>query len=92
MLSVDYERDPSRIVIVESSNRVVRVGVPSSFIVDATLTALEPVSVRFCDGSEPQPIVEEVRPRIYRVTFTPRATTRETIALELLYGGELIGE
>ncbi|KAL3998459.1 Filamin/ABP280 repeat family protein [Acanthocheilonema viteae] len=91
MLIADYERDPSKIVITESNNGIVQVGVPNSLIVDATLTALEPVSARLPASFE-QPIVEEIRPRVYRVTFIPNATTNETITLELLYGGELIGK
>ncbi|CAG9538291.1 unnamed protein product [Cercopithifilaria johnstoni] len=91
MLLTDYERDPSKIVITESSNGLARVGVPTSLTVDATLTALEPVSARLPADFE-QPTVEEIRPRVYRVTFIPSATTNGTIALELLYGGELIGK
>lgn len=91
MLIADYERDPSKIVITEGSNGLARVGVPNSLTVDATLTALEPVSARLPPGFE-QPFVEEIRPRVYRVTFIPNTTASETITLELLYGKEIIGK
>uniref|UniRef100_A0A1I7VY84 Filamin/ABP280 repeat family protein n=1 Tax=Loa loa TaxID=7209 RepID=A0A1I7VY84_LOALO len=91
MVIADYERDPSKIIITESSNGIARARIPNSLIIDATLTALEPVSARLPTGFE-QPIVEEIRPRVYLVTFIPSITTSETIALELLYGNELLGK
>uniref|UniRef100_A0A0R3RZ00 Filamin-A n=1 Tax=Elaeophora elaphi TaxID=1147741 RepID=A0A0R3RZ00_9BILA len=91
MMTADYKRDPSKIVITEYNNGLARAGIPNLVIVDATLTAYEPVSARLPADFE-QPIVEEIRSRVYRVTFIPSATTSQTIALELLYGGELIGK
>lgn len=91
MVIADYERDPSKIIITESNNGLARARIPNSLIIDATLTALEPVSARLPTGFE-QPIVEEIRPRVYRITFIPNTTTSETITLELLYGNELLGK
>ncbi|OZC12621.1 hypothetical protein X798_00252 [Onchocerca flexuosa] len=87
----DYERDPSKILITGYSNGFVRANAPNSLIIDATLTALEPVNARLPNGFK-QPIVEEIRPRVYQVTFIPSDTANKTIALELLYGDELLGK
>uniref|UniRef100_A0AAF5PZP8 Calponin-homology (CH) domain-containing protein n=1 Tax=Wuchereria bancrofti TaxID=6293 RepID=A0AAF5PZP8_WUCBA len=90
MIIADYERNPSKIVISGSTNGLAQARKPNSLIIDATLTALEPVSARLPAGFE-QPIVEEIKPRVYRVTFIPSITS-ETITLELLYGDELLGK
>lgn len=91
MVMADYERDPSKILITGYSNGLARANVPNSLIIDATLTALEPVNARLPIGFV-QPIVEEIRPRVYQVTFIPTNTTNKTIVLELLYGDELLGK
>ncbi|VDP17517.1 unnamed protein product [Onchocerca flexuosa] len=91
MVMADYERDPSKILITGYSNGFVRANAPNSLIIDATLTALEPVNARLPIGFK-QPIVEEIRPRVYQVTFIPSDTANKTIALELLYGDELLGK
>uniref|UniRef100_A0A915Q2T4 Calponin-homology (CH) domain-containing protein n=1 Tax=Setaria digitata TaxID=48799 RepID=A0A915Q2T4_9BILA len=86
---VDYEYDPSKILITGYKNGHVRAGVPASFSIDATRTALEPISARLPIGFQ-QPFIEEIKPRIYRVTFTPRAKAGEILPLEIIYGGQLL--
>uniref|UniRef100_A0A915PPA4 Calponin-homology (CH) domain-containing protein n=1 Tax=Setaria digitata TaxID=48799 RepID=A0A915PPA4_9BILA len=90
-IPVDYKRDPSKILIAEYSDGIALAGMPNSLIVDATRTALEPVSAHISNSFQ-QPIVEEISSRVYQVTFVPNAATNETIALELLYGNELLGK
>ncbi|VIO86121.1 Filamin/ABP280 repeat family protein [Brugia malayi] len=89
MVLVDYEYDPSKILITGYNNGHVRAGVPTSFLIDATRTAIEPISVRFPIGFQ-QPFIEEIESRIYRVTFTPNARAGEILPLEVLYGGQLL--
>lgn len=86
---VDYEYDPSKILITGYNNGHVRAGVSTSFLIDATRTAMEPISARFPIGSQ-QPFIEEIKPRIYRVTFTPRGKAGEILPLEILYGDQLL--
>ncbi|EFO21517.1 hypothetical protein LOAG_06969 [Loa loa] len=86
---VDYEYDPSKILITGYNNGHVRGGVSTSFLIDATRTALEPISARLPIGFQ-QPLIEEIKPRIYQVTFTPKGKAGEILPLEILYGGQLL--
>lgn len=86
---VDYLHDPSKVLITGYNNGHARSGLPTSFIIDATHTALGPIDARLPAGFQ-QPLVEEIKPRVYRVTFTPSGKAGETLPLEVLYGGELL--
>ncbi|VDN01002.1 unnamed protein product [Thelazia callipaeda] len=88
-VSVDYKYDPSKILISGYNNGYAQAGVSTSFIVDATHTALEPITARLPAGCE-QPLVEEIKPRIYRVTFTPSPEKDGLLPLEVLYGDQLL--
>ncbi|KAM3726784.1 Filamin-A [Dirofilaria immitis] len=88
-VAADYEYDPSKILITGYNNGHVRAGVPTSFSIDATRTAMKPVSARLPIAFQ-QPFVEEIKPRIYQVTFTPKAKAGEILPLEVLYGGQLL--
>ncbi|KAM3720424.1 Filamin-A [Dirofilaria immitis] len=91
MIMADYKRDPSKILITEYSNGYARAKKPNSLIIDATLTALEPISAHLPDNFE-QPIVEEIKSRIYQITFIPNVATNEIIMLKLMYGNEPLGK
>uniref|UniRef100_A0A183UQL8 Filamin-A n=1 Tax=Toxocara canis TaxID=6265 RepID=A0A183UQL8_TOXCA len=82
----DFRHDPSK-VSVEGFEGKARIGVPTSFVVDATRTAALPIDVRLPVGQQ-QPIVEEFEPRRYRVTFTATGKPDDVVPVELLYGGE----
>uniref|UniRef100_F1KPN0 Filamin-A n=1 Tax=Ascaris suum TaxID=6253 RepID=F1KPN0_ASCSU len=84
----DYRRDVSKIAI-EGFEGKARVGVPTSFVVDATRTAALPVDARLPVGQQ-QPIVEEIEPRKYRITFNLSGNAGDIVPIEVLYGGEPI--
>uniref|UniRef100_A0A8R1XX00 Calponin-homology (CH) domain-containing protein n=1 Tax=Onchocerca volvulus TaxID=6282 RepID=A0A8R1XX00_ONCVO len=86
---VDYEYDPSKILITGYNNGRVQAGVPTSFWIDASRTAMKPISARLPIAFQ-QPFVAEIKPRIYEVTFTPTAKPGEILPLEVLYGGQLL--
>lgn len=86
---VDYVYDPSEVMITGYTDGHVRADVPVSLLVDATRTAMEPISARLPVGFQ-QPFVEEIKPRVYRVTFTPSAKAGEILPLEVFYGGQLL--
>ncbi|OZC08192.1 hypothetical protein X798_04808 [Onchocerca flexuosa] len=85
----DYEYDPSKILITGYNNGRVQSGVPTSFWIDASRTAMKPISARLPIVFQ-QPVVAEIKPRIYGVTFTPTAKPGEILPLEVLYGGQLL--
>lgn len=86
---VDYERDPSKILITGYRDGLVHAGVSTSFLIDATCTAMEPVNVRLPIGFQ-QPSIEEIKPRMYRVTFVPKGAPGKILPLEIFYGGQLL--
>uniref|UniRef100_A0A158Q7V9 Calponin-homology (CH) domain-containing protein n=1 Tax=Elaeophora elaphi TaxID=1147741 RepID=A0A158Q7V9_9BILA len=86
---VDYEYDPSKILITGYKNGHLRSGVATSLLVDATRTALRPISARLPIGFQP-PLIEEIKPRIHRITFIPLAKPGEILPLEIYYGGQLL--
>lgn len=90
MVYADYPRDPSKIIIAGCSSDPAQVGIPYSFLIDASRTALDSVAARLHDDFE-QPIIEEIIPRLYRVTFLPVSTPSRTMELEILYGNQRVG-
>lgn len=90
MVISDYPRDASKIVIAGCSSDQAQVGIPYSFLIDASRTEQDTVGARLADCFE-QPIVEEIIPRLYRCTFLPVSTPSGTMELELLYGGQRAG-
>ncbi|VDN01780.1 unnamed protein product [Thelazia callipaeda] len=87
----DYKRDPSKILIKGYNTGHVQIGVPTSIYVDATHTALEPITAWLSSVSV-QPVVEEIKPRVYRITFTPLVVENEKITLEIMYGERLLAK
>lgn len=76
-------------IAIEGFEGKARVGVPTSFVVDATRTAALPVDARLPVGQQ-QPIVEEIEPRKYRITFNLSGNAGDIVPIEVLYGGEPI--
>ncbi|VDK87865.1 unnamed protein product [Litomosoides sigmodontis] len=86
---MDYKYDPSKILITGYQNIHIRAGVPTSFLIDATFTAKDTFYARLPSSCE-QPIIEEIKPRIYKVTFIPQGRPGDVLSLEIFYGNHLL--
>ncbi|MFH4978655.1 hypothetical protein AB6A40_005364 [Gnathostoma spinigerum] len=89
VVRADYAKDVDRITIDRPEK--IRLNSLASLKVDASRTGVGELTAKlpsYCS----QPIVKEVRPRIYEVTFTPSGTPGSILPLELMYDGQLIGK
>lgn len=68
--------------------RDVQVDVPVSLIVDASETAFKPIDAAL-PAEFQKPIVQEIKPRIYRITFTPVRYDDDSFSMKLFYGADL---
>lgn len=86
---MDYKNDPSKILITGYKNGHVRAGVSTSFLIDATLTAKDAIHAQLPIGFQ-QPLIDEIKPRVYKVTFIPEGRPGEILSLEVFYGSQLL--
>lgn len=91
----DYPRDPSAISVYETSEsspvKKVPVGVSQSFIVDASKTAQEPVTLDTQSlGERDEFAVTEVEPRIWKIDYTLNSPAGRNVPLDVRYGDEVL--
>lgn len=90
--TVDYRQDPSKAVIEGPGiEKRVRVGKPTHFFVDASKTAVGDVVAKIPVAGHPQPQIEEIKSRMYKVTYTPTGEPGSLLPLEVFYNDQHVG-
>lgn len=85
---VDYPCDPTQ-VIVKDFVDALPIGAANSFTIDASHTAEAPVEVHIPEGQE-QPKVEEIEPRVYKVTHALSGQSGDVVPVTIFYDGRPI--
>jgi filamin len=92
----DYPRDPSTIAVYDdstdsTSTKKVPLGVPQSFIVDASKTAKDEISLDPDSlGKRDEYNVTEIEPRIWKIEYLLNSPAGRTVPLDIRYGDELL--